>query len=241
MSELGDNSACLETAGIKDRVDGRGEKVVCNGEVQRTSALIENGSMSEDNPDSHDKSQVPDDEVCDPLDTRWTRNEETVLDSKDPSCNSRVSDNTSSGDETEEGDFATNWYVPLPQDSRQSDDEEAEQEEDGVDWTKVTSGFTQVHEEKQKEEISEDVDQSVGAAVRVVKPLSKMDDSKSRAQNKSVWTKWKSLLLFCTATVKTSISTLCAYKMYYRYYPAPLAKGVQFADSGFTDLCKLEK
>ena len=163
MSEHNDQST---TAGTKDCVDGRGEKVICNGKAQRTS---ENGSVSRDNLDCPDNSQVSGiDEVCDSLDTRWTRNEETVLNSKDPSCNSNTSDNTSSGDETEEGDFAANWYVPLPQDPSQSDDEA----EDGEDWSKGASGLTQGQEE---EEVSEDVEPHI----RDVKPVSKMEDSKS--------------------------------------------------------------
>lgn len=164
------------STGTKDRVDGMGEKVICNGEAQRTSKLTENGSVSGDNLDHPDNYQVSGNQVCDPLDTRWTKNEETALNSKDPSCNSHSSDNTSSGDETEESDFAANWYVPLPQDPSQSDDEGVEHKEEGQEWSKGASGLTQAQEE---EEISEDVEQTVGMPVRDVEPVSRMEDSKS--------------------------------------------------------------
>lgn len=167
----------------KDPVDGIREKVMCNGGMKITTESSENGSgRGEEDSDPLDRSGTGS-ERCRHLDTRWTRDEEAVLNPQDISVNGHSSDSTSSGDETEEGDFAANWYVPLPQDPHQDDDDGAEEEEEeGEGWSKGTTGLSPPHREEQKEKEPFGGPDGVvgGASADKIKPLSTMEDSKFR-------------------------------------------------------------
>lgn len=158
----------VEEGGTKGSV----ENFTCNGGVLRTSEPSKDDLTSHENrghTDSMNTFSAVGDEECGSLGTHSTKDQ--MYNSKDPSCNSHTYDSTSSEDETE-GEFAANWYVPLPQDPQQSDEEG---EGDSENWSKGASDSLQGGEDYEEEE--QLGAQSISSTVGEVKPASVMEDS----------------------------------------------------------------
>ena len=164
MSEgtLGD----LQSEGTEDNVGKRGEKVNCNGEVLRTSDPLKDCSRSEN---------------TEQLDTTGgAGDEQTASYSKDPTTHSNHnSESSSSEDEMEgQGDFAANWYVPLPQDPGESDDEEGGEGEGSEQWSEAAIRGQPLLRKQDGEEEGEGQGAS-SQQVEEVKAASQMEDSES--------------------------------------------------------------
>lgn len=163
------NSGYLQPEGGEDNVGKRGEKVNCNGEVLRTSDPLKEGSTNGDKGQTDTRSG----EGCSPVvDTQWVGDEQITSNSKDPTHNGHNSESTSSDDE---GDFAANWYEPLPQDPRESDEEEEREK-----WSEATTGSQslQGRQDGEKEEEEEGKGQSTSVQqAEEVKAASLMEDS----------------------------------------------------------------
>lgn len=178
MSELVKGTAKvsgLGRVGSQDAVDETRETLTHNEEVIRTAELPSNSSVCGENGDTINRFETVD---IAPLDTRWRGDQSTGFNCKDPSWNGQTHESTSSeeeeDDEQEGGAFAANWYVPLPQDPQQSD-EEGDEEGDSGQWSEGASGLLQPNEED--EEVSEGAGRSDSASDFDVKPSSKMEDS----------------------------------------------------------------
>ncbi len=173
MSE--ENSGELEVA--EDNVGKIGEKVNCNGEILRTSDPLKDGSTSVN---KRHMDTMNDEAACSSADTQWTTKDEQISsNSKDPTHNNHNSDSTSSEDEMEgQGDFAANWYEPLPQDPQESDEEEEVEESEQRSETAIGSG--QPLQGKQDGEREEEEGEGQGASVQPVEEIqaaSPMEDS----------------------------------------------------------------
>lgn len=160
------SSGDLQPEGDKEDVGKRGEKVNCNGEVLRTSDPLKDVSTSE----NKRLMDSTDGEVCSSVGTQWAGDDQSTSNSKDSTHKNDSSDSSSSEDETEgQGDFAANWYVPLPQ---ESDEEEGESEE----WSEAATGDRPLQgkqDGEKKEGQSADVQRAED-----VKAASQMEDSK---------------------------------------------------------------
>lgn len=165
------NSGDLQPERAKEDVEKREGKVNCNGEMLRTSESLKDGSKCENKRHMDTTSS----EICSSVDTQWAGDEQTASNSKDSTRNNHNSDSSSSEDETEgQGDFAANWYVPLPQDPQESDEEEGEGEE-GEQWSEAATGSQSLRGKQNGEE-----EEGQGASVQQVeevKAASQMEDS----------------------------------------------------------------
>lgn len=174
MSEgtLGD----LQSEGTEDNVGKRGEKVNCNGEVLRTSDPLKDCSRSENT----EQLDTTGGAVCSSVNTKQAGDEQTASYSKDSTThNNHNSDSSSSEDEMEgQGDFAANWYVPLPQDPGESDEEEGGEGEGSEQWSEAAIRGQPLPRKQDGEEEGEGQGAS-GQQVEVVKAASKMEDSES--------------------------------------------------------------
>ena len=162
----------LQPIGVEDNVEERKERVKYNGRILRTSEPLKDGSTSENrgHTEHMDSTEVTSSEVCCSVDTRLEENEQTALNSKDPSQNNHNSDSSSSEDETEgQGDFAANWYMPLPQDPR-------EEEEDSEQWSEAATAHCPMQGEQDGEEEEEDQGTSAQQGEQV-KAASRMEES----------------------------------------------------------------
>jgi hypothetical protein len=110
--------------------------------------------------------------ACSSADTQWTtRDEQISSNSKDPTHNNHNSDSTSSEDEMEgQGDFAANWYEPLPQDPRESDEEEEGEEREQQSEAAIGSGQPPL-QGKQDGEREEEEGEGQGASVQRVEGI----------------------------------------------------------------------
>ena len=173
MSE--EHSGDLQPEGAKENVGKRGERVNCNGEMLRTSEPLKDGSKSEN--ERHMDSTGG--EVCGSVDTRWAEDEHTASNSKDPTHNNHNSGSSSSEDETEgQEDFAANWYVPLPQDPRESDEDEEGEGGESEQWSKAATGSRPLQKKQGGEEVDEEEGQDASVQqVAEVKAASQMEDS----------------------------------------------------------------
>lgn len=163
------NSGDLQPEGAEDNVGKREKKMNCNGEVLRTSDPLKEGSTSGNKRQTDTRSG----DVCSSADTQWAGDEQITSNSKDPTHNDHNSESTSSGDE---GDFASNWYEPLPQDPRESDEDEEGEERER--WSEAATGGhpLQGRQDGEKEDEGEGQGASVQQA-KEVKAASLMEDS----------------------------------------------------------------
>ena len=178
---MGEQPAATE---VDSDTDGSLKKVVCNGETQRTLELAGSGAEAVKS-GAKISPELAGDDLSDSLDTRWRREGDKAvsLDSNDPPHNGHKSESSSSGDdegnEDQEGDFAANWYMPLPQDPQPSDEEEDEEgttEEGGsVSWSKGLSELSLAREKEEK--LDDPSGMSAAASAAEFKPSSTMEDS----------------------------------------------------------------